>query len=129
MSWYLWAALAAICIPLLWFALKIGISLAVPPEKSGREFLKRQLRQQGVDVSRIPDAALIELVERQIKGAKAMAAFSRSVDKRNWRANLVQGLEFQSGVVADILNGRRTGSPLEDDAYGILTRYRVIEHR
>lgn len=100
----MWEAIAfIIALPIVWFLFRLGTAYFVPPEKTGRQFLLREVRKRGVDISAIPESAWDELVRRCIAVAKVTAKF----DKRssNWRANLVNYLEAEASCVASVLNG------------------------
>lgn len=104
MDW-LWIVLAAVGLFVAWWVLKIVMSLAVPPEVSGRALLKQELKRRGVDVGRIPDRAIDEMVELSLRTAKTMARVSAGPDDRNWRANLVRYLQAHAAVAQGVIMG------------------------
>jgi hypothetical protein len=122
-----WIIAIIVALPILWFLLKLLVSLMVPPEKSGRELLKQSIRAYGVDVSRIPDSALNELVERNIRTSKTIASFSGDPNRNNWRANLVRALEAEGSMIAAIMDGERGNNIKEFDAWKTLVRHGVIK--
>jgi hypothetical protein len=130
MSWW-WVALAIVGLFVAWWALKIVMSLAVPPEVSGRALLKQELKRGGVDVARIPDRAIDEIVQHCLKAARGIAwassispSYGRAEDK-NWRANLVRQLEAHVPMIAGIMEGR-PASIADEHIREILVRNGVV---
>jgi len=112
MNAVLWVVAGIAVLLFGWWALKILMSLTVPPEVSGRAFLKQQLKRRGVDVARIPDRAIDEIVQHCLSAAKGIAMMNQlsshgRPDDKNWRANLVRQLEAHAPLVQSIMNGER----------------------
>ena len=104
-TWY-WIVVLVVSLPIIWFLLKLLTAIVVPPDRSGRELLKQKLKARGVDVGRIPDSALNEIVGKKIRIAKGMASLTSSAQYKNWRANLVDSLDTEAALIAEIMSGR-----------------------
>ncbi|MHA6692028.1 hypothetical protein [Devosia sp. A449] len=130
MNW-LWIVLAVAGLVVAWWVLKIVLAQAVPPEVSGRALLKQELKRGGVDVARLPDRAIDEIVQHCLKAAKGMAlassispSYGRAEDK-NWRANLVRQLQAHVPLIRSIVNGDRP-SMADEHIREILVRNGVV---
>ncbi|MGV1856196.1 hypothetical protein [Rhizobium rhizogenes] len=123
-------ALAIVGLWVVWWIIKLVATYTVPPEKSGLLFLKQELVRHGVDVTRFPDAALIEIVDNNIKGARALATVAKitknAPHQKNWRATLVRLLQHDAVVIRDIMI---EGLPKHqfDESGPILLKYGVIK--
>lgn len=95
-----------------WWAIKIGLSMAVPPEVSGKALLKQELKRHGVDVARIPDRALEDIVQYCLSGARGMAMMNQlathgRAEDKNWRANFVRQLQAHVPLIQNIITSGR----------------------
>ena len=130
MNW-LWVVLGLVGFVVAWWVLKIVLSMAVPPEVSGRALLKQQLKRGGVDVARIPDRAIDEIVQHCLSAARGIAwassispSYGRAEDK-NWRANLVQQLQAHVPLIYGVMEGR-PASMADEHIREILVRNGVV---
>lgn len=127
----IWIVGGAIAVFVAWWALKIVLAQAVPPEVSGRALLKQELKRNGVDISRIPDRAIDEIVQHCLSGARGiammnqLASHGRTEDK-NWRANLVRQIQAHVPLIQNILAGGRP-SPVDEKIREILVRNGVVK--
>ena len=123
-------ALAVASVWAAWWIIKVVAAYAVPPEKSGLILLKQELIRLGIDVTRIPDAALIEIVNGNIRGARAMATVAKvtrnSPHQKNWRATLVRLLQHDAVVIRDIMIEGLAKHQF-DESGPILLKYGVIK--
>lgn len=103
---FLWIGVAILAAWAAWSLLKFLLSYALPPEVTGRALLKKLAKQRGVDISRIPDAAIDEIVARHIRQARFFASMSNSVELSNWRANLVRSLRDEALVLQEAFSPR-----------------------
>lgn len=130
MSWW-WIPVGAAGLFIAWWLLKILLAVVVSPTVSGRAFLKRQLKQSDINVGRIPDQALDEIVEYCVRGARGIALASKisdsygSPEDKSWRANLVRQLDVSVPTIGSILEGKPI-SPGDEAIYEILVRYGVV---
>lgn len=125
-----WIVGSVVAIFIGWWVVKLILSLTIPPEVSGRAYLKQELKRRGVDVLRIPDRALDEIVQFCLSGARGMAMMSQlsshgRAEEKNWRANLVRSLQAHAALVQDIMAGGRS-SPTDEKIREILVRNGVI---
>jgi hypothetical protein len=126
----IWIVGGAIAFFVAWWAIKIGLSMAVPPEVSGKALLKQELKRHGVDVARIPDRALDEIVQYCLSGARGMAIMNQlathgRAEDKNWRANLVRQLQVHVPLIQNIIAGGRP-SPVDEKIREILVRNGVV---
>lgn len=118
-------------IPVGWWCIKVLLALMVSPERSGLLFLKQELKKLGVDVARIPDSALNEVVQKSIIAAQGIAelyAGSRLQNARehkNWRANMVRQLEAQAYAIREVMSDS-PANPLNEPTQEILSRNGVV---
>ncbi|RWI12403.1 hypothetical protein [Mesorhizobium sp.] len=73
MATWLWVALILAGAVLLWWIAKLAATYFISAEFSGLALLRKELRDNGVDVKRIPETALQEIVANKISGAKGLA--------------------------------------------------------
>ncbi len=130
MNTVFWIVGIAAALFIGWWALKIFLSVSVPPEVSGRAYLKQALKQRGVDVARIPDRAIDEIVQFCLKGARGMAMMNQlsshgRAEDKNWRANLVRQLDAHIPTIQNIIAGGRP-SPVDETIREILIRNGVV---
>lgn len=130
MNTIVWLLGGAVALFLGWWALRIFLSVSVSPEVSGRTYLKQALKQRGVDVARIPDSAINEIVQFCLKGARGMAAMNRlsshgRTEDKNWRANLVRQLDAHIPIIQSIMAGGQP-SLMDDTIREILIRNGVV---
>ena len=125
-----WIIGGALALYAAWWAIKILLAQTISPEFSGRALLKQELKRSGVDVSRIPDSAIDEIVQYCLSGARSMAmlnqlsSYGRAEDK-NWRANLVRQIEAHVPMIHNIIAGERP-SPADEKIREILIRNGVV---
>lgn len=131
MELFLWLAAGALALYAGWWGLKIVTSIAVAPEIAGRAFLKQELQRAGVDVGRIPDRAIDEIVQYCLSGARGMAAMhklsSRGMPEHaNWRANLVVLLRAHVPSIKEMMVGDTRPSPSDTKVREILVSNGVL---
>lgn len=99
-------------------------------ETSGLSYFKVLLRQRGVDVSKIPDAALSDIIRAKIAAAKSQATIAGMADstrgRKNWRINLVRALEAEAGLMVTLMASGPESHP-DSDAAIALTRHGVFK--
>jgi hypothetical protein len=122
-----WVIAIVIAFPIILFLFYTFLSLVVPPQKSGRQLLKKRIHAHGGDASLVPESVLNELVEKHIRTAKTMASFSGDPRHKNWRANLVKALEVDGKMIAIILAGERGIDIREFGVWQTLVRHGVIK--
>ncbi|MEJ1119767.1 hypothetical protein V9K92_14935 [Phyllobacterium sp. CCNWLW109] len=120
-----WFIGAVVLVAILWFCLKLLAAVVFSPEYSGRALLKQSLKKHGVDISRIPDAAINDIVKISINGARGIANYSDHADDKNWRANFVRQIEGQAMIIGTIMNSQPSSS-IAGPTKEILARYGVI---
>jgi len=130
MNTLFWIIGGAVALFAGWWVLKIILSLSVPPEVSGRALLKQELKQRGVDVARIPDRAVDEIVQYCLSGARGMAMMNQLSSRghagdKNWRANLVRQLQAHVPLIQNVMEGGRP-SPVDEKVREILIRNGVV---
>lgn len=126
---YVWIPLVVIGLLVAWWIVKLVLSIAVPAQVSGRAFLKQNLKRRGVDIGRIPEGAIDEIVQYCIQGAQSIAAahklaFRGNARDKNWRANLVRQLQAVAPMIQNILDGGKPW-PGDDEIRDILAKYIV----
>lgn len=125
----LMAAVLAIAF-LGWLMLRKTTRRSVIFEKSGLSYFKTLLRQRGVDTSRIPDAAIAEIIQVKIASAKKLAVTAgmseTNAGGRNWRINLVRSLEAEANLMVSLMVDGPEGKP-NSDAAVVLTKYGIFE--
>lgn len=87
-----------------WFLIKIAVAYSLPPEISGKALLKSELKREGIDVNRIPDEALNEIVNYCIEGAMTISSLSSRPEDRNWRSNLVDNIRGQTQLIKHLMD-------------------------
>jgi hypothetical protein len=107
MSW--WWLLLVLLIPIAWVLLQTVVGFATPPAKSGRFYLRTQLKQAGV-LQFIPDAVITELVDDAISYGEAVS----KITKEGWRTEMVNRLDTMATVVGLWVKGDDT--PVKDDS-------------
>lgn len=123
---------AAILIAAVWIWLARGKSKrrASMFEKSGLSYFKVMLRQRGVELSQIPDAALSDIIRAKIAAAKTQATVAGMTDstrtRKNWRINLVRALEAEANLMVGLMKAGAESQP-GSDAAAILTKHGVLK--
>lgn len=114
---------------LVWLKRDKGTRRSVLFEKSGLSYFKVLLRQRGVDMSRIPDAALADIIRAKIKAAKTRATIAGMADdkraRKNWRINLVRSLEAEANLMVALMASGPESHPTSDAAVA-LTKHGVF---
>lgn len=126
-----WILGGAIALFVAWWAIKIGLSMAVPPEVSGKALLKQELKRSGVNVARIPDQALDEIVQYCLDVARGTAMMSKlathgRAEDKNWRANLVRQIQANVPLIQNITAGGQP-SHYDERIREILVRNCVLQ--
>lgn len=102
---------------LLWRILGRKVPRAAIVEKSGLSYFKVLLRQRGIDLSQIPDAALSEIIRKKTIAAKKQATIAglNKSDRaaRNWRIILVRSLEAE----ANLMQNKQTLRPAPNSTH------------
>lgn len=101
-------------------------SIRMPSDSfSGRVFLKRAVKRQGVELSRIPGSVWREIVEAKLATARQLAATSIDPVNRNIRLNLARELRREAEAIARVMSNapRR---PEDDPTREILLRNGVV---
>ena len=102
----LWIVGIIVVTPIAWLIVSLFLSYTLTPERTGRDYLKRKARKLGIDVWAIPQVVFDEIVAQEILGAKRLAETDRP-EWKNWRANLVRGLDEQALHLVRLLAGER----------------------
>ncbi|WFS02064.1 hypothetical protein [Rhizobium tumorigenes] len=117
---------------LVWLKRGKGAKRSAMFENSGLSYFKVLLRQRGVDVSRIPDAALADIIRAKIAAAKTQATVAGMTDatrsRKNWRINLVKSLEAEATLMVSLMASGAEVDPASDAAIA-LTRHGVFKPR
>lgn len=115
---------------LVWLKRNKGAGRSVMFEKSGLSYFKVLLRQRGVDVSQIPDAALSDIIRAKIAAAKKQATVAGMTDssraRKNWRINLVRALEAEAKLMVTLMASGPESHPRSDAAVA-LTKHGVFK--
>jgi hypothetical protein len=128
MSTFFWIAGIVIALPALWFLLKIALTYVVPPEKSGREYLKQKLKSYDIDPGLLPDAALNEIVANSILVAKTMSTVTDLPEYANWRAGLVRNLDGEAVIIAEIMEDSKSSLAV-GRTRDVLVKFGVVKAR
>lgn len=114
---------------LLWLILYRGTRRLVMSRRTGLWYFKLLLKQRGVDLSRIPDAALFEIIAAKATKARvdAFVASATGTNRRgqNWRINLVRTLEVEANLIVVLMGGKAMGEQTSDAALA-LAKHGVI---
>ncbi len=117
---------------LVWLKRGKGAKRSAMFETSGLSYFKVLLRQRGVDLSRIPDAALADIIRAKIAAAKTQATVAGMTDatrsRKNWRINLVKSLEAEATLMVSLMASGAEVDPTSDAAIA-LTRHGVFKPR
>lgn len=130
MTTWIWLALIVVGVVVGWWLVKLTAAYSVSPEFAGLALLKQQLQNNGVDIKRIPEAALEEIVANKIKAAKGLslaASISNNMpNDKNWRANLVRQIQSEVNLIPKILveGPERNGF---FDSTAVLLKYGLIK--
>ncbi|MET0747065.1 MAG: hypothetical protein ABWY49_02650, partial [Rhizobium sp.] len=115
---------------LVWLKRSKGNGRAAVFEGSGLSYFKVLLRQRGVDVSQIPDAALSDIIRAKITTAKKQATVAGMADatgtRKNWRINLVRSLEAEANLMVALMASGPESHPGSDAAVA-LTKHGVFK--
>jgi len=99
-------------------------------ESSGLSYFKVLLRQRGIDVSKIPDGALTDIIRAKIAAAKKQATVAGMTDttraRKNWRINLVRSLEAEASLMVSLMASGPESHPGSDAAIA-LTKHGVFK--
>jgi|RhiMetdeSRZDD1v2_1073273.scaffolds.fasta_scaffold13668_6 hypothetical protein len=121
-------AACLIALVIAWFALhlltQIAVGLLVSPRVSGRAVLRQKLIEYGTDVSRIPDAAYDELIDRSLQAAKSFSSM-KNYRHENWRSLFVRLLQLEAQEIAELLKGGE-GSVINDFTRSTLARHGLL---
>lgn len=108
---------------LIWLKREKGAGRAVMFQKSGLSYFKVLLRQRGVDLSQIPDAALSDIIRAKIVAAKTHATVAGMTDtkggRKNWRINLVRSLEAEASLMVALMRDGPESHPRSDAAVAL----------
>jgi hypothetical protein len=74
------------------------IGFLLPIRFTGRHYLAKQLRMQGVDTRKIPDACMQEMADIAISQHRIVGEMTN----KEWRTQVPQALEHQAVVIAEI---------------------------
>jgi hypothetical protein len=123
-------AMILVAAGLIWLKLRKGGRQGAMFETSGLSYFKVLLRQRGIDMSRIPDAALIDIIHAKIAAARTDARVASMTDtmraRKNWRINLVKALEAEAKLMVSLMKDgpeKHAGS----DAAVALTKHGVFK--
>lgn len=97
------------------------LSLIVPLRWTSRLYLEQQLRENGIDPSRLPRPCLQELADDVIAHAREDA----NVWRANVRAQVVQFTEGQAILIAQVLQGTASGGDTNDRIRSVLRKHGV----
>jgi len=115
---------------LVWLKREKGVRRSAMFQTSGLSYFKVLLRQRGVDVSKIPDAALSDIIRAKIAAAKTQATIAGMTDtkraRKNWRINLVRSLEAEATLMVSLMKAGPESHP-ESDAAVALVRHGVFK--
>lgn len=127
MTTTLWIIAGLIAAAVGWFAFKVVVGMAVKPETSGLAYLKQQLKQRGVNTSRIPDAALMDLVNLHVLSTQTMASLKVSPRDMEWRGRFIERLDMEVRMIEAIMAGDRGPDVKDFTAWNVLVKYGVIK--
>ncbi|WP_296745277.1 hypothetical protein [Mesorhizobium sp.] len=116
----------AIALLALSFVVSVINSISMPSDSfSGRAFLKRAAKRQGVELSRIPGSVWREIVEAKLATARQLAATSNNPANMNIRLILARELRREAEAIERIMSNapRR---PEDDLTREILLRNGVV---
>lgn len=132
MAWFIAGIIAA---PILWFIFKYMLSVVVgataPPEVSGKQLLKQELRKLGVNSTILPEACLDEFVDL----SKDVAEWTKdTLHHGHFSTAFVNNLEGTAINIARCLYVTETGSTMDSRqetennyCYDILLRHGVVQ--
>lgn len=114
----------------LWWVFYGSISRWLLFRKSGLAYFKILLRHRGVDLGRIPDAALIEIIKVKIAHTRGRSQDGgvdpQRREPRNWRLQLVRALEAEADIIASLM-AEGSERQLSSDATCALSKHGVFE--
>jgi hypothetical protein len=100
------------------------MSLILPLRWTGRLYLEQQLRENGVNTSKLPKACLQELADDVIAHARE--------DARTWRKNVrSQVVQFTKGsaiLIAQVLKGTASGGTTNERIRSVLRKHGVVHY-
>lgn len=115
---------------LIWLKRSGRTRRSVMFETSGLSYFKVLLRQRGVDLAQIPDAALFDIVRAKIATARSQATIAGMTDRipggKNWRINLVRALEAEADLMVAVMKSGGE-SHQGSDAAVALARHGVFQ--
>ena len=69
MSSLIWVVAIAAGLAIFWFLFKSLLGFSLPPETTGKAYLRKELKKMSIDQDAIPDECISELVDIAIKSA------------------------------------------------------------
>lgn len=115
---------------LVWLKRGQGKQRSAMFQTSGISYFKVLLRQRGIDLSRIPDAALSDIIRAKISTAKKQATIAGMTDttrnRKNWRIILVKSLEAEATLMVKLMANGPEAHP-GSDAARALAKHGVFE--
>ena len=121
-----WTIAVIVGVVVAWFAIKVGVGMFMPPQKTGRSYLKQELKKSGIDVTKIPNACIDEFVKISLNTAYV----DRSLGKDYFNNNFVGSLNLMVCVIKAWFSGSEGEKEIyfsgEDNLYReILERHDV----
>lgn len=98
-----WILVLAVGAPIAWHLFKVFVGAVVPPEVSGRQLLKQELRKYGTDPNKLPEACILELTEHSVRTARAIS----EIRGKSLTNEVVDKIEATAMLVSDDLKGSR----------------------
>ncbi len=126
MSSLVWVIAVVVGLAILWFLFKLLLGFAVPPETSGKAYLRKQLKEIGIGNDLVSDECIEELVRIAIKTAN----LRKGIMGKNFINSFVESLDVTADTIHtwiytpnDIMFKSIAG---EEDIYrDIFERYKV----
>jgi len=126
---YIIVVMMLVAAVLVWLKRGKGKQRSAMFQTSGVSYFKVLLRQRGIDVSRIPDAALSDIIRAKISAAKKQATIAGMADAprnaKNWRIILVKSLEAEATLMVSLMAAGPEAHPSSDAAIA-LTKHGVF---
>ena len=127
MQYLFWTCGFILFVPVAWCLVKVLLGKVVPPEKSGREYLKQKMRFYEIDTSLFPERALNEIVTNSLAAAKGMTAMATMMPEYgSWQTNFVNQLDGKAVEITEIMRGSKS-SLATGETKNILLKYGVVK--
>jgi hypothetical protein len=128
MSALAWIMIILFAAFLVWGLIQAAIERFLTVDETTLSVFKLMIKHRGLDPSKIPDAALLDLVVTKIGEAKnkAAAADAKSGASTDWQRYLFRLLDTDADLIEKIIrvgSGKHGGSGTAD----ILLKYGVVE--